>query len=515
MATAFGLLDYYGQQNEREFFARLQSLDEGVHLYEDPHLQEEALSHVPVQELKERAREACEKSKECGQDGVDEKDCFLLEVLAWFGTFFHWVDKPICADCGTMTESNGGAHPTEEERQWLAGRVELYKCPNCGKDERFPRYNHPRKLLETRHGRCGEIANFKALMLQSLGFEVRHVTDWTDHVWVEVYSESQQRWIICDGGKCDDFLLYEQGWGKKLTYIVAFSKDEVVDVTWKYSVNHDEVTQRRLMVREEWLSRAIGLFNQQRQLNLPMERRIALRERFVRELVEFFSNHKGKLFGTAAWRHMIGKPESLHEPYIFVPTDEEINNKRLTLSYCCASDKYFRGSKKETFLEGWKSGAAEVISVFRKYEYDWTTVLSYLLERGVQEGDLTFLQTGNAYLARLQGSPSGMIAWKVDLTSSDLVIDTVTITAKVTTTETGRVDWKLVGDDEDTQSLDFSNDQKLLTTSSLSDSKTLKLTAKLSGGRGDVAWKQAQLFSQPIRSENDFTFDITITLRIP
>ena len=62
-----------------------------------------------------------------------------------------------------------------------------------------------------------------------------------------------------------------------------------------------------------------------------------------------------------------------------------------------------------------------------------------------------------AYLARLQGSPSGLIAWKVDFTSSDLVIDEVTITAKVTTTETGRVDWKLVGDDEDTQSLDFSN----------------------------------------------------------
>ena len=62
-----------------------------------------------------------------------------------------------------------------------------------------------------------------------------------------------------------------------------------------------------------------------------------------------------------------------------------------------------------------------------------------------------------AYLARLQGSPSGLIAWKVDFTSSDLVIDEVTITAKVTTTETGQVDWKLVGDDEDTQSLDFSN----------------------------------------------------------
>ena len=50
-----------------------------------------------------------------------------------------------------------------------------------------------------------------------------------------------------------------------------------------------------------------------------------------------------------------------------------------------------------------------------------------------------------------------MIAWKVDLTSSDLVIDEVTIMAKVTATETGQVDWKLVGDDEDTQSFDFSN----------------------------------------------------------
>ena len=28
----------------------------------------------------------------------------------------------------------------------------------------------------------------------------------------------------------------------------------------------------------------------------------------------------------------------------------------------------------EAFLEGWKSGAAAVQSVFRKYEYDWTRV---------------------------------------------------------------------------------------------------------------------------------------------
>lgn len=511
MATSCGLLDQYERQNEKEFFGTLQFTSQVVRLYEDPHIQQVALSHVPVEELKEKAREACEKSKEGGQNGVDEKDCFLLEVLRWFGSFFHWLNKPHCADCGTETERKGGAHPTDEERLWLAGMVEVYRCPNCGKDERFPRYNHPQKLLETRRGRCGEHANCKALILRSLGFEVRHVTDWTDHVWVEIYLDSQQRWTP-EGN--DNFLELE-GYGKKLTYIMAVSIDEVVDVTWKYSIKHIEVTQRRLLVREEWLSKAIAFFNQKRQQILPLERRVALQERFARELAEFFSNCKGKLFGTAAWRRMIGVPESLHEPYIFVPTDEEINNKRLTLSYCCTSDKYFRGTKKESFRVGWKNGAAEVISVFRKYEHDWTTVIAYLLGRGVQEDDLTSLQTGNAYLARLQGSPSGLIAWKVDLTSSDLVMDEVTITAKVTTTETGRVDWKLVGDDEDTKSLDFSNGQKLLKTSSLSGSKTLKLTAQLSGGRGDNAWKQAKLFSQPISSANDFTFEITITLRVP
>lgn len=53
--------------------------------YENPSLQQEALNVMPVSELRQKAKEACEKSKENGQDGVDEKDCLFLEVVRWFG----------------------------------------------------------------------------------------------------------------------------------------------------------------------------------------------------------------------------------------------------------------------------------------------------------------------------------------------------------------------------------------------------------------------------------------------
>ena len=34
-----------------------------------------------------------------------------------------------------------------------------YRCSICLRTTRFPRYNHPEKLLETRKGRCGEWVN--------------------------------------------------------------------------------------------------------------------------------------------------------------------------------------------------------------------------------------------------------------------------------------------------------------------------------------------------------------------
>ncbi len=150
----------------------------------------------------------------------------------------------------------------------------------------FFRYNHPEKLLETRRGRCGEWANCFTLLCRALGLEARYIWDSTgtnltapqwynlwietlslvllsDHVWTEVYSQSQRRWLHCDPceNACDKPLLYEVGWGKKLSYILAFSKDQVVDVTWRYTCKHPEVLSRRTQIQETWLLHTLNGLN--------------------------------------------------------------------------------------------------------------------------------------------------------------------------------------------------------------------------------------------------------------
>ena len=95
-------------------------------------------------------------------DSDASRELFLVHLLRWFKhDFFRWCNAPPCDRCGAGNcEAMGGGVATPEESRWGARRVEVYKCTGCGNNNvRFPRYNHPGKLLETRRGRCGEWAN--------------------------------------------------------------------------------------------------------------------------------------------------------------------------------------------------------------------------------------------------------------------------------------------------------------------------------------------------------------------
>jgi peptide-N4-(N-acetyl-beta-glucosaminyl)asparagine amidase len=101
------------------------------------------------------------------------------------------------------------------------------------------------------------------------------VLDWTDHVWSEIYSKSQKRWLHIDPCEAalDKPLVYEHGWGKKLTYVIAFSHEEIVDVTWRYSSNHKEVLNRRNECAEGWLVQLLSRMSKQRQHNMSIVRK--------------------------------------------------------------------------------------------------------------------------------------------------------------------------------------------------------------------------------------------------
>jgi peptide-N4-(N-acetyl-beta-glucosaminyl)asparagine amidase len=139
--------------------------------------------------------------------------------------------------------------PTEQERtQGWTTRVELYECQYCHQKTRFPRYNHPSYLItKSPRDRCGEFANAFGLICRSMGFDVRYVRDLTDHVWIEVWLPSLQRFVHADCCEqaLDTPLLYELGWGKKLTYIISFSRYGIVEVSAKYSRNLKDVIIRR------------------------------------------------------------------------------------------------------------------------------------------------------------------------------------------------------------------------------------------------------------------------------
>ena len=300
---------------QRRFRDRLEGGVRTALAHEDPLARAAALSVIPLDRLESEA-EAMLASCE-GSPPPSREDALLRGLLRWFKRdFFAWCDKPACGACGSPDVAPAGAAtPTPDEAAHGASRVESYRCVPCGAGVRFPRYNDPVKLLETRAGRCGEWANAFTLCCRTLGYDARWVLDWTDHVWTEVWSSAQRRWLHCDACEeaCDQPKLYEAGWGKKLTYVVAFSADGAADVTRRYVVDPAENATRRDQCDEAWLARELRDITARLRRETDAERRAELTARDASEAEELSAVDDetrplpGRQTGSLEWRAARGE----------------------------------------------------------------------------------------------------------------------------------------------------------------------------------------------------------------
>eukprot|EP00747_Dinoflagellata_sp_TGD_P077194 gnl/TRDRNA2_/TRDRNA2_159480_c0_seq3.p1 gnl/TRDRNA2_/TRDRNA2_159480_c0~~gnl/TRDRNA2_/TRDRNA2_159480_c0_seq3.p1 ORF type:complete len:532 (+),score=113.68 gnl/TRDRNA2_/TRDRNA2_159480_c0_seq3:85-1680(+) len=156
-------------------------------------------------------------------------------------------------------------------------------CHDCGADgPRFfdyARFHGPLALFETkqnRHavmGQCEEFSRAGHALLASLGYEARYVLDFTDHVWVEVRIPRGEHgeWLHADPseGVFNNPLMYEKGWGKKLTMIFAFTPSKVEHVTAKYTDNYALTVMRR-GIAENDLNMVLDEVNSRLMHELPI-----------------------------------------------------------------------------------------------------------------------------------------------------------------------------------------------------------------------------------------------------
>ncbi|RZC37522.1 peptide-N(4)-(N-acetyl-beta-glucosaminyl)asparagine amidase, partial [Asbolus verrucosus] len=358
----------------------------------------------------------------------------------------------------------------------------VYKCGNCHQLTKFPRYNDLNILLETRRGRCGEWAQVFTLLCRSLGWDARYVIDELDHVWTEVYSITQKRWVHCDSceNACDTPLIYESGWNKKLTYVMAYSADEVQDVTWRYSSNHKEVLSRRKNCTEAELINALITLRNDRQKGFSKCKQNYLTRRLINELLELMlerqphdNEMQGRISGSKSWRTSRGEVKN-ENMYVWRVGDRHIIDNKITIKYSAALDTYefITGDNNSGIkVNDWNLGVFDFVNIFRKEEKDWKIV----------------------YLARNEGTDTGSISWKFELENKcNKVIDEVFLKFSHQTYESGVVEIKLISDGV---SVDFP-----------------KISVNLSGGKGNVAWQHAQLFRQPMKSQ-DFPFILSITFK--
>ncbi|QRV75473.1 transglutaminase-like protein [Ceratobasidium sp. AG-Ba] len=223
-------------------------------MYEDPKLLDLARNEIPIERLKAEAT----KLQQSDSPLPCEEDALAQVLVEWFKKeYFKWADPIKCPKCSGKTQMTAMVRPTDYELAGGAGRVELHVCAKengpCDGSYRFPRFNDPAYLMKSRIGRCGEWANLYTLFLRTVGLRARYVWNAEDHVWNEYFSPAAGRWLHTDSCEAarDQPLLYDRGWGKKMSYVIAFSVDGAADVSRGYVQDSAEMFKRRNQAPED------------------------------------------------------------------------------------------------------------------------------------------------------------------------------------------------------------------------------------------------------------------------
>lgn len=275
--------------------------------------------------------------------------------------------------------------------------------------------------------------------------------------------------------------MYEHGWKRKLDYVLAFSKDDIQDVTWRYSNKHKELLTRRKLCTEKELISALLQLRKKRQASASTARKKFLTLRTFAELSELLiireptqDELKGRSSGSLSWRLERGE-SNVSNFYVF--TLGEKQSKEFNVRYSCARNVFEKISSSSSVIEStsdWKNWVYQSENIFRKVEHDHKM----------------------SYLSRSEESTSGQMQFKFEFGSH--AIKSIDVKFDSKTFESGHI------------ALDFldSND-KVISKDQLIGISKFSIRARLSGGNGDCAWQHAQVFRQSLTS-TDYPFQLSV-----
>lgn len=274
------------QRTNNNFLQSLELYSDAVMQYEDNLLLATGRTLIPVEELTEMASEKLIDIQDQIASGERQekepcvRDLLLVELVNWFNTqFFQWVNNIPCRVCGS---EESRLRRTEREGDI---RVEVTVC--CGQESKFYRYNDISQLLVSRKGRCGEYANCFTFLCRALDYDARIVHSHFDHVWTEVYSEAQMRWLHVDPSEnvIDSPLMYQHGWKRHIDYILAYSRDDIQDVTWRYTNDHQKILHLRKLCGEKEMVQTLDAIRAKRRQNCTADRKLFLSQRNMYEVI--------------------------------------------------------------------------------------------------------------------------------------------------------------------------------------------------------------------------------------